>query len=195
MDDGRKVVISKTLSRILRHNPSSAVEVDAEGFCDLYALISYMRTIRPFCETGLDMAEILETVSVDPKVRFEMRGNSVRALSGHSFKVDTGGEAFYPSGPLYFGTTEQSRRLLSEGLVLSRKLKVRLSYSYQEALGVAASRPGGRPLVIEVDAERLSADGWTFEIVSNGEILTDPIGADYLSEARDPKIVSLRRPR
>lgn len=186
MDEARYTVISKALSRILRHNPSSAVVIDGAGFTSLYGLMKYMRTVRPFSETGLEMDEVLHTVENDPKGRFQTDGDTIRAMSGHSFKVDTGGTPFYPIGPLYFGTTEKSRRVLSEGLTVSKKLKVRLSYSYREALAVAELRPSGDPLVVEVDAERLSEDGWSFEVLSNGEILTDPISADYLSEARNP---------
>nr|WP_250807672.1 RNA 2'-phosphotransferase [Neorhizobium tomejilense] len=193
MEEERQVVISKTLSRILRHNPSSAVKIDGSGYTDLAGLIVYMKSVRPFSQTGIETEEIFETVQNDPKRRFQINGASIRAMSGHSFPVDTGGEAFYPSGPLYFGTTEQSRRVLTEGLTLSKKLKVRLSYSYQEALGVAVARSGDNPLVIEVDAERLANDGWAFEMLSNGEVLTDPIGPDYLSEARDPKVVPMPR--
>src|SRR5690606_14765672 len=118
----------------------------------------------------------------------QIDGDTIRALSGHSFPVDTGGEPFDPDGPLYFGTTQASRRVLDEGLLNSKKLKVRLSYSHQEAFGIASSRPAGDPLVIEVDAVRLAQDGWSFELLSNGEILTNPIGPEYLSEARDPKV-------
>ena len=186
MDQERNVVISKTLSRILRHNPSGAVTIGGDGYTELSELVSYMRTIRPFCDTGLEDREVTETVATDPKCRFQIEGSYVRALSGHSFEVETGGVPYYPGGPLYFGTTEGSRRVLSEGLTLSKKLKVRLSATYHEASEVASARPGDSPLVIEVDAERLADDGRTFEVLSNGEILTDPVGADYLTEAREP---------
>lgn len=186
MDDERKTVISKTLSRILRHNPSSALSIDMAGNADLALLLAYLRSIRPFSETGISAGEIEETVTNDPKGRFHIDNGRIRALSGHSFPVITDGSPFYPSGPLYFGTTEASRNLLSDGLTLSKKLKVRLSHTFEAALAVADLRPGNEPLVIEVDAERLAEDGWDFEALSNGEVLTDPIGADYLSEAHRP---------
>lgn len=194
MDEGRSIIISKTLSRVLRHNPALSVEIDDTGYARLADVVAYMKTVRPFSETGLDVVEVLDTVKGDAKQRFQIDGDTIRALSGHSFPVDTGGEPFDPDGPLYFGTTQASRRVLDEGLLNSKKLKVRLSYSHQEAFGIASSRPAGDPLVIEVDAVRLAQDGWSFELLSNGEILTNPIGPEYLSEARDPKVLPLRRP-
>ncbi|MDW9479035.1 hypothetical protein GOB57_10205 [Sinorhizobium meliloti] len=191
MMDERATIISKTLSRILRHNPGAdgGVPIDPQGFTDLATLVPHLNTLRPFCDDPLSLGEIEEVVGSDFKRRFQIVGGRIRAYSGHSFPVEIDGQPFYPAGPLYFGTSEQSRRILEEGLTVSKKLKVRLSYSFQEALEIASARPGGQPLVIEVDAERLAADGASFELLPNGEIVTEPVNADYLTEARDPKLI------
>jgi putative RNA 2'-phosphotransferase len=196
MTDERATIVSKTLSRILRHNPGTngGVPIDMEGFTELSTFVPYLNGLRPFTEEPLSLAEIEEVVGSDFKQRFQIAGGRIRAFSGHSFPVSTGGEPFYPAGPLYFGTTEESRRLFKDGLTVSKKLKVRLSYSYQEALGIAAARPGKQPLIIEVDAERLASDGASFELLPNGEIVTDPIAPDYLSEAHDPKVIRFPHP-
>lgn len=193
MNADRATIISKTLSRILRHNPGAngGVAIDLQGFTDLATFVPYLNTLRPFDESPVSIGEIEEVVGCDFKKRFQITGGRIRAYSGHSFPVEIGGEEFYPAGPLYFGTTEKSRRVLEEGLTVSKKLKVRLSYSYPEALEVAEARPGDQPLVIEVDAERLADDGASFELLPNGEIVTDPIGPDYLVEAQVHKAVHL----
>ncbi|MCZ7861286.1 RNA 2'-phosphotransferase [Agrobacterium salinitolerans] len=196
MNEERATIISKTLSRILRHNPGTngGVAIDMQGFTELSTFVPYLNALTPFTEEPLSLAEIEEVVGSDFKQRFQIAGGRIRAYSGHSFPVSMGGEPFYPAGPLYFGTTEKSRRVLDEGLTVSKKLKVRLSYSYQEALGIATARPGNDPLIVEVDAERLAADGASFELLPNGEIVTDPILPDYLTEAHDPKVVRFPRP-
>ncbi|MCS4089505.1 RNA 2'-phosphotransferase [Rhizobium sp. BK176] len=196
MNEERATIISKTLSRVLRHNPGAngGVAIDLQGFTDLVTFVPYLNTLGPFDKSPVSLEEIEEVVGSDFKKRFQIAGGRIRAYSGHSFQVDIGGEAFYPAGPLYFGTTETSRRVLNEGLTVSKKLKVRLSYSYPEALEIASARPGDRPLVIEVDAERLAADGASFELLPNGEIVTDPIGPDYLVEAQAHKAVHLPHP-
>ncbi|MCV9965080.1 RNA 2'-phosphotransferase [Pararhizobium sp. BT-229] len=189
MHEERATIISKTLSRILRHNPGTngGVVIDMQGFTDLATFVPYLNALRPFDSEPLTLSEIEEVVVSDFKQRFQIAGGRIRAYSGHSFPVEIGGEPFYPAGPLYFGTTEKSRRVFEEGLTVSKKLKVRLSYSYQEALAIANARPDATPLVIEVDAERLAADGASFELLPNGEIVADPVGADYLTEAHPPK--------
>jgi putative RNA 2'-phosphotransferase len=196
MNEERAAIISKTLSRVLRHNPGAngGVAIDLQGFTDLVTFVPHLNTLRPFDEAPVSVREIEEVVGSDFKKRFQIAGGRIRAYSGHSFPVEIGGEAFYPAGPLYFGTTEKSRRVLEDGLTVSKKLKVRLSYSYPEALEIASARPGDHPLVIEVDAERLADDGASFELLPNGEIVTDPIDPEYLVEAQAHKPVHLPHP-
>lgn len=194
MIEERATIISKTLSRILRHNPHG-IAIDEHGFADLPIIIAHMLSFAPFKDTGLSYEEVTFTVESDTKGRFHIYGGCIRALSGHSFPVEIEGEEFYPAGPLFFGTVAQRRTsILENGLSQGQKIKIRLSYSYQEALGIATARPHGEPFVAEVDAERLAADGWTFKLLPNGEIVTDRFGGDYVSEARDPKVVPLHRP-
>lgn len=196
MDEERAVLISKTLSRILRHNPGAngGVAIDIAGFTELTTFVPYLNSLRPFTEAPLSLSEIEEVVGADFKQRFQIANGRIRAFSGHSFVVNMGGEPFYPAGPLYFGTTEQSRSVLVHGLTVSKKLKVRLSCSYQEALGIASARPHPHPLIIEVDAERLAAEGWSFELLPNGEIVTDPMGPEYLSEAHVSRLAYQPKP-
>jgi putative RNA 2'-phosphotransferase len=196
MNQDRSIIISKTLSRLLRHNPKSQIELDVKGAISLDDLVDFMRTISPFKDTGLTHEEVRQTVSLDEKQRFHIDGNRIRALSGHSFEVQSDGEPFYPAGPLYFGTAGKGIQILEKGFVDSAKLKVRLHYTYHDAEVIANSREG-EPVVFEIDAERLAADGWSFEKLLNGEILTDPFSGDYVTEAAHPKFVELRvhRPR
>ena len=187
MDNERKTVISKTLSRLLRHNPGDVVLIDARGFTGLAMLLAHMRTLPPFSTTGLAAGEVMETVGNDGKGRFEIEGGRIRARSGHSFPVSDDGEPYVPSGPLFFGTVGASRAaILEHGMTMSSKLKVRLSRSYDEALRVAEARPGDDPFIVEVDAERLAADGWTFGLLPNGEVVTDHFGSGYVSVAQAP---------
>ncbi|MBY3433436.1 hypothetical protein HFN89_04680 [Rhizobium laguerreae] len=196
MNEDRATIISKTLSRVLRHNPGAngGVVIDPQGFTDLATFVPHLNTLRPFTEAPVSLEEIEEVVGVDFKKRFQIAGGRIRAYSGHSFPVEIGGVAFHPAGPLYFGTTERSREVLEHGLTVSKKLKVRLSHSFQEARAVALARPGDQPLIIEVDAERLADDGASFELLPNGEIVTDPIDPKYLTEARKHDAFHLPRP-
>lgn len=186
MDDEAVRVFSKGMAGFLRHNHGGALPVGPDGFVPVEALVSAINGTKRPGNFGMafDGAVLAEVVARDGKGRFEMApdGRSVRAVSGHSFPVDLGQPAFVPDGPLYFGTVaDRADAIEADGMTASRKLMVRLCRGYDEALAIAESRGCGGPVVFEVDAPRLAADGHAFTRAPNGEILTGKFGPGYVT--------------
>lgn len=184
MSDKQQAYLSRSLSFILRHKDrsgGSTVRIDHSGFASLDDVVTAINSHQK--TRIIDAGMIVETVHNDVKGRFELVDDGevlrIRALSGHTFRVDIAGNDFTPEGPLWFGTTmEAFDRIEEHGLACSAKLKARLRATREEAEAIAASRRGD-PLLIEVDAERLSSHGYRFTRLSNGEIVTDRFGREY----------------
>ncbi len=186
MDDNAVRAYSKGMSGFLRHNPGGALPVGPDGYVPVEALVAAVNGTRRPGGLGVpfDAAALAEVVERDGKGRFEVSpdGLSVRAVSGHSFPVALGQPPYLPSGPLYFGTVlDRAEAIEAEGLTRSSKIQVRLCVTVEEAWTIAEARGCGGPVVFEVDAQRMAADGHAFTRAPNGEILTDRFGPGYLT--------------
>lgn len=187
-------LITKSLSRLLRHNPDGVLSVDRHGFVSVDSVIKYLNGLQAF-SGRLDRAHIEEALNDPHKTRFALSENGleIRAVSGHSFEVDLGYEQYVPTGTLYFGTTEDARDKIEEhGLSLSKKHFIRLVDKFERALEIAEARPGPGPMVIEVDAVALAAEGHEFLHAENGEILCGKFDKKYLQLPNQPTAIFKR---
>ena len=94
------VKLSKKLSYILRHNPSSAnIKLDSGGWVPICDILSAMKVLWP------DLSKIIKE---NNKKRFELNKDEthIRACQGHSIPIDLGLESKIPPEILYHGTSE-----------------------------------------------------------------------------------------
>lgn len=172
------VRISKFLSRVLRHKPGSiGLELDAEGWAKVADLLQRAREAgRP-----ISASELEEVVRTNDKRRFAFSadGTMIRASQGHSVAVDLGLEALVPPRVLYHGTVDRCLASIRvQGLVPGRRQSVHLSADQETAAKVGARR--GKPVILEVDAERMQAASFEFFMSANGVWLTDAVPARFL---------------
>ncbi|MFC8721983.1 RNA 2'-phosphotransferase [Kitasatospora sp. NPDC057198] len=178
MDEKRTVRTSKTLSRILRHDPGSVgISLDAAGWVGVNVLLAALaRHGRP-----LSRAELDHVVATNNKRRFAYSedGRSIRASQGHTVEVDLGLPASTPPDVLYHGTAERALQyILVEGLRPMNRQDVHLSADTGTAVGVGSRH--GRPVVLEVDAAAMSRAGHEFRVSANGVWLTDAVPVEHL---------------
>jgi 2'-phosphotransferase len=89
----RQVLISKALSRLLRHQATNAgITLDAEGYAPLAAVLAY----GPIKSLQATEDEIHQEVERNEKQRFSTRRNDrgewmIRANQGHSIKIENEG--------------------------------------------------------------------------------------------------------
>ncbi len=169
-----RVEVSKQMAYLLRHEPSG-LDIDDEGFVVIDDLLEKLRERW----TNLSESELREIVEEDPKGRYEMTGEKIRALYGHSIDVK-------PDLPevevdtLYHGTSRNSlSRIQEEGLKSQGRRKVHLSRSEEDALEVGR-RHTPDPVILTVKAARAIDSGVTFQKASDRVYVTDHVPPEFL---------------
>ncbi|RLI85064.1 MAG: RNA 2'-phosphotransferase [Archaeoglobales archaeon] len=141
---------------MLRHFPSKfGLEVDRYGWANLKDVVEILK--RRY-GVGRDVLELI--VESDPKLRFEIKGEKIRARYGHSIDVEVDwSESDEVPKILYHGTNPKNlRSILREGLKPMKRREVHLSDSLIDALEVG-KRHHPNPIVLVIDTECLSRFG------------------------------------
>ena len=179
--DKEQIELSKHLSFLLRHHPEAAgLSLDENGWADVSALIAAVRSSG----RAIDFALLGKIVHEDEKGRyaFSKDGTKIRAVQGHSFRVDVGLKESMPPEFLYHGTSlRASDAILREGLKKMSRLYVHLSETVGGAERVAARRKGN-PVILMIRAGDMSADGYLFFLSENGVWLTDHVPPCYIEK-------------
>ncbi len=176
MTPKRRKAISKTMAHALRHHPEAyGLVLDEAGWVLAEELLTGLR--RRFAD--LSVAELKEVVDTNPKRRFEVEGERIRARQGHSIDVNLGYEPAEPPEFLYHGTPERNRGIIAaEGLKPMGRHHVHLSPDVATARAVAHRR--GRAVIFEVRATELAACR-AFYRTGNGVWLVDAVPCQFLS--------------
>ena len=167
---------SKLLSYWLRHAPEAGnLTLDGAGWADVELVRASLQ------RAGLDPKALEETVASSDKQRFEFSddGSRIRARQGHSVQVDLGWEERCPPDYLFHGTVERFlEAILAQGLLPLARHHVHLSPDIETASRVGARR--GEPVILRVAAGRMSKEGATFKVSSNGVWLVDTVPPEFL---------------
>lgn len=174
--------VGRIMAGVLRHFPDKfGVEMDAHGWVNLREFVDQLREekerlhwVRPY--------HIVAIVATDPKGRYQIEGELIRATYGHSLELDL---SDLPSEnvpeQLYFPVAEEELDIVLErGLTPTDRKKVHLSRTYENALA-AGLRRADAPIILRVDAERMMQDD--YEILQAGKtvFVTDEVPAEYLT--------------
>ncbi|MCZ6795407.1 MAG: RNA 2'-phosphotransferase [Planctomycetota bacterium] len=172
------VRISKFLSYVLRHRPETVgLVLDEAGWAPIDDVI------RGAVAAGYPLSRelLLEVVETNDKNRFAIDepGERIRASQGHSVKVRLGLSPIEPPETLYHGTaTRLLESILGRGLERRKRHHVHLSPDPETARKVGSRH--GTPVVLEVDAAAMHADGHEFFLSENGVWLTEHVPPRYL---------------
>lgn len=159
---------SKRLAHHLRHSKFP----DSKGWVKTCVVMGRLSLLPE------DLQQIVER---DTKGRFEFSEDksSVRALYGHSIKVDLGLEPTTPPLVLYHGTAEKYiDSIMKEGLKPRKRNFVYLSETLDIAIEVGIRH--GSPVVLSIDVEAMISAGNKFYKAPNGIWLTGDIPPKFL---------------
>ncbi|MDD9207978.1 RNA 2'-phosphotransferase [Georgenia sp. 10Sc9-8] len=173
---GDRTAVSKRLAYVLRHDPGSVgLRLDPGGWVHIPELLSAL------ARAGLTLTpdELRHVVETSDKQRFAVAGDRIRANHGHSVPVDLGLSPQAPPELLFHGTVSRSLPAIRRhGLRPGSRQMVHLSADEDTARAVGARR--GSPVVLEVRAGALAADGAEFFRSASGVWLVDHVPPDYL---------------
>lgn len=178
VDDVRERV-SKKMAGLLRHyGPKYGVTIDEEGWARISDVVRALRRM------GFSVSERLvrEIALSDPKGRYEVIGDRIRARYGHSLPVRIKYEPLENPPPrLYHGTPARNlRSILARGLLPGKRLYVHLSATREQA--VETGRRHGRPVVIlSIDTACLARHGIPVYRASEQVYLAPRVPRDCIS--------------
>ena len=108
----------------------------------------------------------------------------IRANQGHSISVDVELKQRTPPSVLYHGTGEKNEDAIErEGSIPKSRLYVHLSADVETARKVGSRH--GKPVIYQVDCQRMAADGCIFYLSANHVWLTKGVPVRYLSKCEE----------
>ena len=182
----RRRQLSKFLSGALRHFPDEVgIRLDERGWTEEDDLVSAVEERYEWAGAG----HVSAVIATDPKGRFERIDSEtegdgcVRAAYGHSVEVSLEPTAERVPDELYHGTAPQNlQSIRTEGLRPMERQQVHLSEDVETAVSVGR-RHASDPVVLVVDAVRLSADGYRVTKRGFETYTTDVVPPSYLTVA------------
>lgn len=130
---------------------------------------------------GYTFDELCEIVDTDDKGRYELSDDRsrIRALYGHSVKVDLELEAAVPPAVLYHGTARHFVDSIRKGGI-QRKSRCYVHLSPTVETAVQVGKRHGEPVVLEIAARQMHEDGISVYPIRNGMWLVEYVDAKYL---------------
>ncbi|MDH7509074.1 MAG: RNA 2'-phosphotransferase [Methanomassiliicoccales archaeon] len=181
--------IGRTMAGVLRHFPEKfGLKMDSQGFVSLKDFVNALRTqqrryhwIRPY--------HIIAIIETDPKGRYEVSNDMIRATYGHTIELDLKLPTDNTPEKLYYPTTpEEADIILETGLKPSDRKLVHLSKTYKDAV-IAGSVRTDSPVILEIDAKKAVEDGIVIQRAGKTVFLVEEVPACYLKRAESTEEV------
>ena len=177
LDEAKTEQLGRLVAGALRHFPDDlGLAMDSNGWVDLMALSDVIYKRHRWADRNM-VAALVES---DPKKRYEINGDKIRARYGHSVNV----ELDHPENKLtllYYGASEEEAdRIMEIGLKSVSQRYVHLSTTPEKAWQVGTFRTGN-PKVIQIDSEAAQKTGIKMMTVNDDIVLSEPIPSTFLS--------------
>lgn len=182
LNDRELDLLGRMLAGALRHFPDKfGLQIDEHGWVNLYAFVDAVRYKNPRFR-WLRPHHIHAVVSTDPKGRYQLEGDKLRATYGHTLDVELDLPTENIPDKLYYPATEEELDIILEtGIKPVERKKVHLSKTQEDALTAGLHRVE-RPVILEVDAARAIEDELVIKQAGKTVYLIDEVPAKYLSK-------------
>jgi putative RNA 2'-phosphotransferase len=165
------------MSYLLRHD-SENLKMDEHGFVDVDDLLEKLGK-----RFQVDKRLINEIVERSDRKRFEVVGDKITALYGHTIPVKLELEEDTTVKVFYHGTTpEAASRILKVGLKPMRRRWVHLSPTIEIATEVGLRRTS-EPVILEVKAEAARKGGVRFYKATDKVYLCTKVHPQFIMRA------------
>lgn len=170
--------ISKLISYALRHEPARfQLELDESGFVSLDELVSKLNQKE---QVNLTTEAVVALLEKSDKKRWEIQGDLIRAIYGHSLSQKIVKKVTKPPEFLYHGTAHKFvDRILAQGLLPKDRQYVHLSQEIITAIDVGKRRDH-EPVLLKVLAQFAYENGVAFYQEKDGIWLSESIPVRYL---------------
>ena len=174
--------LSIYLSYLLRHHPDDAgLHMDRHGWVDTQELIDGVNRRGKYT---ISRAMLEEIVAADEKgrYRFSDDGRRIKACQGHSLPwVEPELTYREPPAYLYHGTnTEALSKILASGAIRKMNRHAVHLQADRDLAWKSAVRWRMKPVLIQIDAQRMYADGMRFGVSDNGVWCTEIVPTAYI---------------
>jgi putative RNA 2'-phosphotransferase len=188
MNDQELEAIGRTMAGVLRHFPERfGLQMDEQGFVPMRDFIAALKNQRERYH-WLRPHHIIAIIETDPKGRYQVSNDLIRATYGHSIPLNLGLPTDNIPEKLYYPTTpEETDIILETGLKPSDRKMVHLSKTYQDAVNAGSVRTDN-PVILEIDAEKAIHEGLIIQRACRTVFLTDDVPAAYLKRAEPPAV-------
>jgi putative RNA 2'-phosphotransferase len=181
MDDRELDHMARILAGILRHFPDRyGITVDPQGWVPLPRLVQAIRAQHR--QYGwLKPHHLIALAETDPKGRYEVREDRIRATYGHTvdLQLDLPTDGI-PPVLFYPVTPEEAELVLEVGLRPTDRKRVHLSRTALDAFNAGRVRTP-RPVILSIDALRAQADGLVIQRAGKTVFLVDQMPPGYLA--------------
>lgn len=179
--------IGRILAGILRHFPEKFdLDMDLNGWVDVRDAVEEIRRRKRNLH-WLRVHHLISIAETDPKGRYEVESNSIRATYGHSVDIELDHPTDGVPDSLYYPSTqEEVDILLDNGITPSDRRYVHLSLTYQDAYNAGVYRTED-PQILEVDsAAALLSDVYIGQ-AGPTVFVTRGIPPDFIEIAEEPE--------
>ncbi len=183
MNDVEVEKLGRMMAAILRHGKFSP-EMNDQGYVNIQSVVDIIRAhnsrvkwLRPFHIDALALT--------DPKGRYQIRGNFVRATYGHTVKLNLCLPTENIPSLLYYPTSpENVEAILVEGLLPTDRAMVHLSATYEDACSAGEARLDDL-VILAIDSVRSAEEGHPIGKASKTVFLCDEVPADCITVANE----------
>ena len=172
--------LSKEISYALRHAPEEYdLTLDEQGWVPVDGLIAALKKREKYSD--LTLQDIADMIQLSEKKRYELVGDRIRALYGHSTEEKIKKDAVQPPDVLYHGTAHRFlQKILEQGLISKDRQYVHLSQDKETAVAVGKRRDAD-PVILQISAMDAWRDGILFYHGNEMIWLADQIPAKYIT--------------
>jgi putative RNA 2'-phosphotransferase len=183
MNDRELDHLGRVMTGILRHFPEKyGLELEAHGWIPLPLLVRQIATqhrgyhwLRPH--------HLIAIAESDPKGRYEVRDEKIRATYGHTVEVDLDLPTENIPAELFFPVTpEEASIVLEVGIKPTDRRKVHLSRTAEDARAAGAVRTPN-PVILRIDAKGAREGGLVIMQAGRTVFLVDEVPSSFLSRA------------
>jgi len=180
MNDRELDHLGRILTGILRHFPDRyQLEIDPRGWVSLPQIVRAVAQKHPAYH-WLRTQHLVAIAETDPKGRYEVRDDRIRATYAHTVEVDLDLPTDHIPEELFYPVTEEEAAIVLEvGLKPSDRKKVHLSKTAGDAHSAGSVRTP-QPVILAVDAARVRADGIVIMRAGKTVFLVDRVPPEYL---------------